>query len=110
MGLSNEAKPQENSSAPLTRVSGRIWKQPKKPFNRDSVRKFGKLSWAERMEQKEKSKAVKALEKQLKDEAIEKKKLRGERLAEKRIKQEAKLREEKLRASVSFYGFDVSIC
>ncbi|KAI9293795.1 hypothetical protein K502DRAFT_342897 [Neoconidiobolus thromboides FSU 785] len=97
---------ENKDSAPLTRVSGRVWKDSRKPSQRNMQLKLGKNTWKLREEERKKEAMLKEHLKQLKEETENKKKARGEALAAKRIKKEAKTKEEALRNTMSAKRYD----
>ncbi|KAJ1728985.1 hypothetical protein LPJ61_003746 [Coemansia biformis] len=80
---------------PLTRVSGRTWKQPKKPAHRSMMPKVLRRTYEQRMQQSREHKALKQAEQELRDEKAAAKAAHRERLVERRKKREEKVERER---------------
>ncbi|ORX96248.1 hypothetical protein K493DRAFT_350926 [Basidiobolus meristosporus CBS 931.73] len=93
-----EKKP---ANAPATRVSGKTWKQPKTAYRRSHLPAGVRQDWAARTRERQRIQAVKAIEKELKDEKQRIKEEAKNRALERKKLQEEKERLEKLQALVS---------
>ncbi|KAJ1723885.1 hypothetical protein LPJ53_001794 [Coemansia erecta] len=90
-----------SQAAPMRRVSGRTWKDAKKPTNRSMIHKSLRKTYDQRMEEKTKLQATKALENELKQEKKAEKDAIREKIVERRKRKEEQLRKEKYDAEMS---------
>ncbi|KAJ1882912.1 hypothetical protein H4R99_001217 [Coemansia sp. RSA 1722] len=90
-----------NSAAPQSRVSGRTWKQPKKPTNRTMIHKSLRKTYDQRMLEKRDLQATKLREKVLKDAKQAEKDAVRTKIVERKKRKEEKLRQEKYEAEMS---------
>ncbi|KAK9722170.1 hypothetical protein K7432_002888 [Basidiobolus ranarum] len=88
-------------NAPATRVSGKIWKQPKTAYRRTHLPAGVSQDWAARTRERNRIQAIRAIEKELKDEKLRIKEESKNRALERKKAQEEKERLEKLQALVS---------
>jgi hypothetical protein len=63
------------SVGPMSRVSGKMWKTAKKPTNRATMFLKGRTSWEERVAERTKHAATKALERDLKEQTATEKRV-----------------------------------
>ncbi|KAJ2081829.1 hypothetical protein H4R24_002036 [Coemansia sp. RSA 988] len=83
-----------HKGTPLTRVSGRPWKQPKSPANRTMMSKTLRRTYQQRMEKHRDQLVVKQTERELRDEKEAEKTALREKIIERRKKREEKLQRE----------------
>ncbi|KAJ2779916.1 hypothetical protein H4R18_003731 [Coemansia javaensis] len=98
-GSSKDAK--AHKGTPLTRVSGRPWKEPKRPAHRSMMPKALRRSYEQRMQQAREHRALKQAEHELRAEKAAEKAAHREKLAERRKKREDKLARERYEAEMS---------
>ncbi|KAJ1837929.1 hypothetical protein LPJ73_007199 [Coemansia sp. RSA 2703] len=97
----NPASGEVSQAAPMRRVSGRTWKDPKKPAHRSMIHKSLRKTYDQRMEEKTKLQATKALENELKQEKKAEKDAMREKIVERKKRKEERLRKEKYEAEMS---------
>ncbi|KAJ2712877.1 hypothetical protein H4R19_002534 [Coemansia spiralis] len=90
-----------HQGTPLTRVSGRPWKEPKRPAHRSMMPKALRRSYEQRIQQAREHKALKLAEQELRDEKAAEKTAHREKLAERRKKREEKLQRERYDAEMA---------
>ncbi|CAG8526448.1 4151_t:CDS:2 [Funneliformis caledonium] len=83
------------------RVSGKIWKHPKKATHRSQLARGLRKSWNERLKERNEKQALKMLEKELKDEKEAEKKRKLDAALKRKQALEEKERQEKLAAIYS---------
>ncbi|PIA14319.1 hypothetical protein COEREDRAFT_82837 [Coemansia reversa NRRL 1564] len=83
-----------HQGTPLTRVSGRPWKQPKSAANRSMMSKTLRRTYQQRMEKHRDQLALKQTQQELHDEKEAEKTALREKLIERRRKREEKLQRE----------------
>ncbi|KAJ2122548.1 hypothetical protein GGH12_001849 [Coemansia sp. RSA 1822] len=88
-------------STPLTRVSGRPWKNVKKPTNRTMMAKSLRRSHEQRMQQDRDQKSLKLMEKEMRDEKEAEKTALRNRIVERRKKFQEKVQREAFEAKMS---------
>ncbi|KAJ2793972.1 hypothetical protein H4R21_005685 [Coemansia helicoidea] len=90
-----------HEGAPLTRVSGRTWKEPKRPAHRSMMPKALRRSYEQRMQQAREHKALKQAEQELRDEKAAEKAAHRDRLIERRKKREEAAQRERYDAEMA---------